>query len=693
MFSLTRGEKFNYLRTKRYITYMFLFLFFSIVYMEWMTRIAVNNHVIHVWSPGLIMSSFFGLAITLFFLTIIFLFPNKSQGFVTTLILISLYVIYSSQIIYHNIFRTFYNFQSLENASQGLSFTDTVISGLKNNWLALFLLLIPILVFILLKIYKVLSSNNIFLKGNLITAVVTFISFIVIHILSISILKLDKLEQAHDLYYFSSIPNLSVENLGLITTMRLDFQRYVTGWSPKLKAPETIVEGIQNEIDEVDEDKEIDEVNDNDSQLDNEQDNLMKYKDQILSIDLNSLINEEQNDSIKQMHQYFYSLKPSKQNEFTGKFEGYNLILITAEAFAPYAIDKELTPTLYKLANEGYKFTNFYTPLWGVSTSDGEYVSLTGLLPKPGIWSFSTSSNNAMPFTLGNQLKDLGYVTKAYHNHKFDYYDRDKSHPNIGYEYKGIGNGLEISNAWPRSDIEMIDVTTDEYIDQQPFHAYYMTVSGHLEYNFVGNMMAMKNRHLVDHLNLSEQAKAYLATQIELDRALELLLERLEEKGVLDNTLIVISADHYPYGLENKTISELTGKYVDEEFGIYKNTLIMYAENMDKVVIDEPMSNLDILPTLLNLMGIPYDSRLLMGRDVFSDEEPLVIFSDKSFITEKGKYYAPTNTFTPFKGIEVDSQYIQNMKNNVDAKLYYSSRILDYNYYEIIKNHLGKSNE
>lgn len=94
-------------------------------------------------------------------------------------------------------------------------------------------------------------------------------------------------------------------------------------------------------------------------------------------------------------------------------FKGDNLILITAESFSPYAISPELTPTLYKMSTQGFVFNNFYNPIWGVSTTDGEYVACTGLIPKSGIWSFYRSGRNAMPFVMGNQFKKLGYATKA----------------------------------------------------------------------------------------------------------------------------------------------------------------------------------------------------------------------------------------------------------------------------------------
>ena len=85
-------------------------------------------------------------------------------------------------------------------------------------------------------------------------------------------------------------------------------------------------------------------------------------------------------------------MTPTEKNKYSGMFKDKNLIVITAEAFSPIAIDKELTPTLYKMYTEGFSFSNFYTPIFYVSTSDGEYVSLTSLLPKEGVWSFQESS-------------------------------------------------------------------------------------------------------------------------------------------------------------------------------------------------------------------------------------------------------------------------------------------------------------
>ncbi len=472
---------------------------------------------------------------------------------------------------------------------------------------------------------------------------------------------------AYDLYFDSNLPLLSVNKLGLITTMRLDLQRLATGWSPTLKNDFLDLGPISNNDDP---------LKDN---TDNPKDKPLEYN--IMPIDFDKLISEENNEVIQNMHKYFKSIPPSEKNEYTGKYKGYNLIFITAEAFSTYAVRQDITPTLYKMVNEGYKFTNFYNPLWGVSTSDGEYVASTSLLPKSGVWSFYKSANNYMPFAMGNQLKKLNYVTNAYHNHTYNYYRRDLSHPNMGYNYKAVGQGLTVKNTWPESDLEMMEKTVHEYIGNEPFHAYYMTVSGHMLYTFSGNSMASKNREYVKDLPYSESVKAYLATQIELDRALEYLLKELEKAGVAENTLIALSPDHYPYGLEHDALEELAGHSIEKNFELYKSTFILYTKGMTPETIDKPISSLDIIPTLSNLLGLEYDSRLLMGTDVFSNSEPLVIFANKSFITSKGRYNSVTGEFTPNPGVTVDSSYRKNISSLVDSKFYFSTKILETDYY------------
>ncbi len=409
------------------------------------------------------------------------------------------------------------------------------------------------------------------------------------------------------------------------------------------------------------------------------------YESQVMDITFNM---EETDATYLSMNEFFSQRTPTMENEYTGMFEGKNLILITAEGFTPYFIDENLTPTLYKMQTEGFNFTNFYTPIWGVSTSDGEYVATTGLLPKSGVWSYTRVADNYMPFAFGNQFNSLAYESYAFHNHSYSYYNRDKSYPTMGYEFYAKGHGLEITDQWPESDIELITQSTPYYINAENFSVYYMTVSGHLEYNFMGNMMAYKNRDAVADLPYSEAVKAYISCNLELEYALTELLSQLDAAGKLDDTVIALSSDHYPYGLTDEQYAELRGvETLENTFELYENAFILWNSEMTEPVIsDKYSSSLDIAPTLSNLFGLEYDSRLYIGQDILSDSQALVMFADRSYITDKFMFNSNTNEATVFEGQTVSPEEVSAMSEYVSQLFLNSARILDTNYYEYLLN-------
>jgi len=424
------------------------------------------------------------------------------------------------------------------------------------------------------------------------------------------------------------------------------------------------------------------------------------YGENSLDIDFAARAQNGSDPDIVELDEYFAAQTPSKQNEYTGMFEGKNCIFITAESFTPYFISPEMTPTLYKMMTEGFVFNEYYQPAWGVSTSDGEYSGLTGLVPLGGVNSMKRSQNNNMYTTLGNSFSRLGYFTEAYHANDNTYYDRDKTHPNLGYgRFIGYGNGIEatderpgVADHWPQSDIEAIDTIVPMFADKAPFHVYYMSVSGHPLYTFKGNYISYKNRDLVADLPYSDEVKAYIACNLEFEYAMQHLLEQLEAAGIADDTVIVINPDHYPYGLdkgfEGNTkdyFSELTGFTVDTEFERHKNALIIYCSDMEEpIVVDEPCYSLDILPTLSNLFGFEFDSRLYTGRDVMSDAVPLVIFRNYSWITDKGSYNSQTREFIPNEGVTVADDYVSQVSKVVRSKVYVAGQILETDYFDSI---------
>lgn len=402
---------------------------------------------------------------------------------------------------------------------------------------------------------------------------------------------------------------------------------------------------------------------------------------------------------------YMESQIPVNSNEYTGIFQGYNLIFITAEGFSSYALDPQLTPTLYRLSHSGFVFENYYVPLWQTSTSDGEYINCTGLIPD-GQYSMRKSADNNMAYALPRFFAGEGVSSFAYHNNSLSYYDRYRTHPNLGYDFKACKLGdlpeeewgdkifpMEHPDAWPASDLEMMQGTMPEYLNLERFHVYYMTVSGHMNYDFSGNAMSDKNREAVAGLSLSENARAYLACSIELDKALEYMLEQLKEAGQLERTVICLSADHYPYGMTLQQYEELAGKSLSGGLDLYRNSLILWNAGMEKepVHIKKVCGSMDILPTLLNLFGFPYDSRMYAGRDIFSDREGLVIFNDRSFVTDavvyrKGKdvVWLQDENGSWIVPEETREDYLTERKKEVKDRYQFSAYILQENYYEHI---------
>lgn len=367
----------------------------------------------------------------------------------------------------------------------------------------------------------------------------------------------------------------------------------------------------------------------------------------IESIDFTALADSTDSDILKATDEYLSNATPTRKNNYTGLLKDYNLITICAESFCPWFISEELTPTLYKLSHTGILFENYYGTFQSVTTN-GEYTMCMGLYPDMSRTktdsSFNVAGTNYLPFCLGNALKGMGYQAWGYHDYIGDFYNRNITHANMGYTFKAADSGLAMKIDWPSSDLEMMEASIDDYINSgEPFHAYYMTFSGHYQYNW-DNAMSAKNRDAVKDLPYSEPVKAYIACNLELEYALEYLMQRLEEAGVADKTCIVLTNDHYPYGLTEDEYNELAGQTLDTTFEKYRNSFICYVPGLsENIVVDEYCSTADILPTLLNLFGVDYDSRLLAGTDVLSSGGSLadtVVFTDiKSIFNQASVLY------------------------------------------------------
>ncbi len=704
-------EKGKYLKEipKENLLYPLAFFIGTLIYLELNSHFFIYNTI----DGRIIYPIIFAIPTGIFFTLLAGFFKNYGNKLVMWLLTGISCLIFCLQVVYYSVFKVYFSFQTIGMANDALTeFKDEVNKAIMSNLYQIFVLIIPLVVlhFLIKKVFLCEKRNH-KLQGYL------FLGVLMFHLFALLSLRIYGKEDytPYDLYHHSKVPELSGKHLGIITLTRFDIAGLFKEDEPQLidvdpdflaSVEEVTVENLA--------------AADKKAKKNSKQANAIEKKDKIaaktayekkasaenqsmgkpaekptpipidtssniMNIDFEELAKNEDNKAIRILHEYFANVEPTNKNKYTGLFKGYNLINIVAEGFSPYAVHEELTPTLYKLTHEGFVFTNFYTALWQTSTSDGEYVVMTGLIPV-GTRSMYKSRKNLMPFSLGNQFNLLGVESKAYHNHTYTYYERNLTHPNLGYIFKAKGNGLVLeSDVWPASDWEMIKNTVDEYKDEKPFHVYYLTVSGHMNYTFSGNSMSYKNKNLVKDLPYSSDAKAYIACQIELDRALEELIKRLTEAKVLDKTVIALSADHYPYGWDKDKIDELAGHEVDPYFEVFRNHFILWSPAIKKpVIIDKPASSLDILPTLSNLFGLTYDSRLLMGRDIFSDTEPLVILGNRSFITDKVMYNSETGKVIKLTDEELPPDYVKNINNIIKNKFTVSKSILKYDYYRYV---------
>lgn len=633
------------------------YIIFLIFYLEILTKIFISKSF-----NGIFLTILFSIPFILLLYLILNIFKEKGNMILTYITSIILIIYYCFQFFFHRLFSNIFSFNTLGLASNALDFTNIIFEVIiKNIWIII-LYLLPLILLI------ILNKKINFARTSLKRILICFISLILIWIISLLCLFINKnaTYSPYNLYYNINSEIKTVETFGLFTYTRLDIKRVIFGFEEKLSTntePEIPTESEEEENEEV-----------------------VTYNE--VAINFEDLIASESNETIKNMLEYFMNSDATNKNEYTGMFKGKNLIFLLAEGYNMIAVDEKLTPTLYKLTHEGFIFNNFYSPVF-LSTTGGEFQATTGLIPTQEILSNWKKNMPTISYGLGNAFTPLGYTANGYHNWTYTYYSRQKTMETLGFtSYMGCGNGMEdlISCRWLPSDVDMINATLPLYQNSEPFVTYYVTVSGHAPYayNSTGNSIALKNIELVRDLPYSNNVKAYLATQIELDRALETLITNLDNAGILDDTVIALVGDHYPYTLTIDEINEISDYERDEIVEVNRSNFIIWNSEMESIEVDKIGSQIDVLPTLLNLFGIEYDSRLIVGKDILSDAPGLAIFSNRSWVSDYGTYNR--GKFTLKEGIELDNvdEYITSMNNLVSNRFTLSANIIKYNMYEYL---------
>ena len=651
-----------------------LFWFFTLTALEAVLRMVVFDSVFERFGLALGFNGVVAAVLTL----VTSVFPRRVNGILGSVLGLLLVFLFGSQIVYDFIFGSLYSVSQMQMGGAAVTaFWKETLFAMGDGILYLLALLVPLTISICVRpVRKVVYGG-----GNVICWALLVVLAAGLQLGTTMALKAGGTGYFSNYYFYHSnetTTDQAAERFGLLTAMRLEL--FV---SEEAVEEEQLIPVTEAKLPEVTEAVVPGE------EAEPEKETVYN----VLNIDFDALNQMTDNAKIKAINDYCASLAGTNQNDYTGMLSDYNLIVLCAESFDTGAIDPELTPTLYRLANEGIVFNNYYNTFPN-TTTDGEYTLCLGLYPDgtrgKDASSFTASIKNQLPMALGNMFQaQKGVQSYGYHNFDRTYYDRYLTHPNMGYSMKFARDGMTFTNNWPASDLEMMEQSIDDYIGQEQFHAYYMTFSGHYRYDTSTNVIARNNWDLVKDLDYSKASRAYLSCNIELEKGMAYLMQRLEEAGVAHKTAIVLAGDHFPYGLTDAQYGELMGYDIDI-FNKFKSTLIFWVGGLEEnIVVEEYCCNVDILPTILNLWGFDYDSRMLAGTDVFSEGTHVAVLKDHSFYTDKVWLNASSGEIRYLVDeSEVSASYIEDMIKYIKTKNTVSVDILNTNYYEFVYSNL-----
>ena len=605
-----------------------LVLFVSLIFLEYYFRIQLNLVSL---TPRIILTNIF---ISMFFCSFMLLMGKKLRLFYGSFIILIFALLCFCQNLHYNYFSTFFSFSKVSILKEFFQVKNEALGKLTIDLFGYFIPLIPFIISNLLKGKQIKYSN-----------VVKFFSFTFFSILSCSCLFLtftnypeNVKKSESDFYLYRTLYNKvrAVERLGLYTYTLKDAQLSLL-------------------------DKQID--------LDEEK----------ILIDL--YIEE---------HGYL-----SEKNEYTGIFEGKNLILILCESLSNIVIDEDLTPTLYKLKTEGISFNNHYAPVYQSATADSEFISLTSQIPSiengPLAYDFY---GNSFPQALPQLFKERGYAANSFHSYKKEFYNRETLHYTYGFTYlydwvdlnlEKRPEFVEAYNWIHDKDLfeKALEITNKDA--DEPFFDFIISVSGHIPY--VRERYELE-KDLWETILLygeagekySTESLCYLAAQRTLDTGLDALIDDLISTGQLENTVIAIYGDHYPYGLTKTATKELFGD-LENEYEINKVPLIIWTSDIENpVAINKVTSTYDIMPTICNLFNINIDGHLITGRDALSEEDGIVIFEDHSWLTDRAYYNATKGEYIKLDSF-IEEEDIDEINERVFEELRISQSILTSDYF------------
>ena len=360
-------------------------------------------------------------------------------------------------------------------------------------------------------------------------------------------------------------------------------------------------------------------------------------------------------------------------NEYTGIFKDKNLIIIMLESIDNWLVTPDIMPTMYQLSQEGLNFTNRYAPFYGSGmTINSEFAGISGLYSLTTDKAIYNYNKNDFSYSLPSLFRDNGYTANSIHMNDGDFYNRKNFHEGLGFErhYPLYQMGFNDDFIYDTTIVKN-DKSYNLIVSENKFVTFITTYSAHVPYadNEICKAKDGKNKALEVKDNPELSCLNILAN--ETDAFIKLLIERLDKDGYLDNTVIVLYADHFAYGYTK--VNEQKG--IEDNNLIQKTPFIIWSKNLKHQDVDTIMDTADIPVTLFNMFSITYEPKLYMGTDVFSNNhEKFVYFKDYSWYD--GSYYSIDNK---------EDEYTKNISKIVNQKIDINTKLLHSNYYKYYK--------
>lgn len=393
----------------------------------------------------------------------------------------------------------------------------------------------------------------------------------------------------------------------------------------------------------------------------------------------------------------YLSRPEGKDNAMTGLLAGKNVILVLMESMDDWMIGQH-TPTISRLMEEGIQFAQFYTPGYGgIRTFNTEFCVNTGsYLSSQGGYAFDYVTNH-FDHSLASQLTDIGYSAKTFHYNDPAFYSRGEFSPAMGYAEYVYYRDYISEEDWEEQQyddtilFENPGLCDEFFREGQPTFNFIITRAAHLsyQYNEVLSWWGLKKHPQYRYLSGREETNcAYLKARL-VDDMFARLLQELEDRGQLENTVIIGVTDHYTYGYRHEdgttdveTLMELSN--VDRTVLLERTPCFIWSPGVEPMQVDKTMNTADLLPTLLNLLGVDSAYRYI-GHDVFRPDYPgFAPFADGSWISGNVGYDASQEELFTLDGSEPDvpEDYLEQMHLWVEQFVQHNNLILKIDYYK-----------